>query len=65
MNIENQVITTTTENLSAAFTLWAERYANDPDSFTDVLDSNGKPVTDYGERCAAYLTKILRESGQF
>ena len=43
------------------FNEWAARYAAKPEDFGPILDSKGKPVSDYGECCAHYFEKIARE----
>lgn len=49
------------KQLAEIFDEWARRYAEDPQSFSEILDSNGKPATDYGERCAVYFEQLARE----
>jgi hypothetical protein len=49
------------EQIAATFNEWQRRYAADPDAFDAVLDDRGRPVVDYGERCAHYFVKIMRE----
>ena len=51
----------TPQRLAAIFNEWARRYAEDPDSFGEILDADGQPVTDYGERCAVYFEQIAAE----
>lgn len=48
---------------AAVFDEWARRYAEDPDQFTDVLDDQGKPISDYGSLCAAYFDKVATDLG--
>lgn len=43
---------------AAIFNEWARRYAANPDLFGDILDADGKPVVDYGKRCAVYFDRI-------
>jgi hypothetical protein len=47
--------------MAAIFNEWARRYSASPDSFGDVLGPDGKPVEDYGQRCATYFEQISRE----
>ncbi len=47
--------------MAAIFNEWARRYSESPDSFGDVLGPDGKPVEDYGQRCATYFEQISRE----
>jgi hypothetical protein len=47
--------------MAAVFNEWARRYADDPDSFSPILDADGRPVTDYGECCAVYFKQIVDE----
>lgn len=47
--------------LAAIFNEWARRYAADPGSFGEILDADGKPVTDYGQQCAVYFEQIYDE----
>lgn len=47
--------------MATVFNEWARLYSEDPDSFTDILDSNGKPVEDYGECAAIYFIKLEKE----
>jgi hypothetical protein len=49
------------QRMAAIFNEWASRFASDPDQFYSILDDNGKPVTDYGERCAFYFAQIADE----
>ncbi len=48
--------------LAAIFNEWAARYARDPEAFADaILDADGKPVVDYGKRCAIYFIEIAND----
>jgi hypothetical protein len=49
------------ERMAQVFNAWAERYAENPSEFSDVLDSDGNPVSDYGDSCAIYYDKLSRE----
>lgn len=51
---------TTQQRMTLIFNEWARRYAADPSSFGEILDANGRPVTDYGERCTLYFEEIAR-----
>ena len=46
---------------AAVFNLWNLRYSEDPDSFDDSLDENGKPIEDYGEWGAFHFQKLSDE----
>lgn len=47
--------------LEKIFNEWAKRYSENPEEFGTVLDSEGKPVKDYGQMCAIYFTKLHNE----
>jgi hypothetical protein len=47
--------------MAAVFNEWARRYAANPEDFDEILDAEGKPVEDYGDRCAVYFHKIADE----
>lgn len=49
------------QHLAAGFDEWARRWADNPGEFREILDSNGRPLTGYGERCATYLSWLLVE----
>jgi len=49
------------ETIAKIFSEWARRYAEDPGRFGEILDSEGKAVSDYGTRCAKYFTGIAKE----
>ncbi|SEG12561.1 hypothetical protein [Marinobacterium lutimaris] len=51
----------TRSQLVAVFNEWATRYADNPDEFEEILDDDGVPVEDYGERCAVYIQKVAEE----
>nr|WP_158651694.1 hypothetical protein [Marinobacterium profundum] len=51
----------TPEQMAAVFNAWAERFADDPAAFDDILDEDGIPVEDYGDRCAAYFNQLACE----
>ncbi len=54
-------MTITQQRMAAVFNEWAKRYADDPDEFGEILGDDGKPVTDYGERCALYFERLASE----
>ena len=56
-------ITLGQEQMAAVFNEWAKRYAEDPDSFSKMLDASGNPIADYGERCARYFSELYVEMG--
>jgi hypothetical protein len=47
--------------LAKIFNEWARRYADDPKSFSEILDGDGNPIDDYGDRCAEYFCKLEAE----
>jgi hypothetical protein len=51
----------TRNQLAAVFNEWAIRYADNPDAFGEILDDDGIPIEDYGDRCVAYLEKVAEE----
>ena len=53
----------THQQMAAIFNEWARRYAENPDEFDSILDANGKPVEDYGQRCALYFDQIAQDMG--
>lgn len=54
-------LTVTQQRMAAIFNEWMERYARHPEQFGDILDSDGKLVTDYGERCARFFCLVAKE----
>lgn len=48
-------------HLAAGFNEWARRWADNPNEFGAILGDDGRPLVDYGERCAAYLGWLLVE----
>lgn len=52
---------TTQQRMTAIFNEWEKRYAEKPDEFNGILDDDGNPVTDYGERCTRYFNKLADE----
>jgi hypothetical protein len=49
------------QRMSIIFNEWANRYADNPDEFGEILDENGRPFEDYGDGCAAYFDQIGTE----
>lgn len=49
------------QRMTIIFNEWAARYAANLDQFGDILGADGKPVTDYGQRCAHYFETIAHE----
>ena len=49
------------ERMAMIFNEWARRYSETPNEFGAILDSNGKPIEDYGQRCTVYFKKIAGE----
>ena len=49
------------ERMAMIFNEWAKRYSEAPDAFGEILDCDGKPIEDYGQRCTAYFTNIANE----
>ncbi len=51
----------TKECISKIFNEWAKRYAENPSEFNDILDKDGNPVEDYGDKCAIYFEQLAIE----
>lgn len=51
----------TSAKMAAVFNEWNRQYSEDPESFSDSLDENGKPIEDYGEGAAATFHRIAEE----
>lgn len=51
------------DQIAAVFNEWAKRYADDPDQFGPILDTDGRPIEDYGARCAAYFMQVAVSIG--
>ena len=51
----------TEQRMTMIFNEWAKRYAENPDEFSDILDGDGNPVSDYGESCTRYFKKLADE----
>jgi hypothetical protein len=49
------------QRMAMVFNEWAKRYSEAPGEFGDILGADGKPVEDYGQRCALYFEKIASE----
>lgn len=49
------------DRMAIVFNVWAERYADNPDEFSECLGDDGRPVSDYGECCALYFEKLTSE----
>lgn len=49
------------ERMGKIFNEWAKRYAENPTEFGNILDEDGKPVEDYGDKCAIYFEKLAIE----
>ena len=47
--------------LEMIFNEWNKRYSENPSGFTEQLDTNGNPISDYGESCAVYFQKLSNE----
>lgn len=56
-------ITTTPQQIAAAFTEWERRYREDPAGFmSDVERLQTMTPTTYGEACAPYFCSLLAAS---
>ena len=55
------MITTNIEELAAAFTEWERQYREDPEEFMSRQDTANQSTKTYGEACAPYFVKLLRE----
>lgn len=49
------------QRMAAIFNEWASQYAANPEEFSSILDADGKPVTDYGERATYFFEQIAKE----
>lgn len=49
------------EHSAKVFNEWVRRYSENPKEFSELLDANGKPFSDYGENAAAYFEKLAIE----
>lgn len=52
---------TTQQRMAAIFNEWARRFAENPNEFCSILGADGKPVEDYGQRCARYFNEIAKD----
>lgn len=52
---------TTQLRMAVIFNEWARRYAENPGEFGAILNADGKPVEDYGQRCAIYFDDIAKD----
>ena len=52
---------TTQQRMAAIFGEWGRRYAENPDEFGAILDADGRPVEDYGQRCSLYFYEIAND----
>lgn len=60
---KDEVMIQDRQRLAMIFNEWAKRYSEEPEKFDAILDADGKPVRDYGERCAAYFETLANELG--
>lgn len=51
----------TQQMMADIFNEWARRYAENPDEFGEILDADGRPVEDYGQRCVLYFESIATD----
>lgn len=51
----------TQQRMAGIFNEWARRYASDQNLFDNLLDDEGNPIEDYGDRCSLYFTQIAKE----
>lgn len=54
-------ITLSKELIANIFNEWAKRYSENPEGFSDILDSEGKPEEDYGICSAVYFLDIAKD----
>jgi hypothetical protein len=47
-------------SMADVFNEWARQYAENPEAFTNCLDADGKPLTDYGARCEVFFQQVLK-----
>jgi hypothetical protein len=47
--------------MAMIFDEWAKRYVENYDGFDNILDNFGKPVENYGLKCAIYFEKLADE----
>ncbi len=51
----------TEPQMAAVFNEWARRYAEAPETFGEILDQQGRPISDYGLRAARTFARIAAE----
>lgn len=49
------------QRMAAVFNEWANRYADNPSEFLQMLSEDGRPIADYGEVCTLYFERIAAE----
>ena len=49
------------QQMAAVFNEWARRCAEAPETFTEILDQQGRPIPDYGLRAARTFAHIAAE----
>ena len=60
--MKTKTITATLQQLSEVFTEWDRRYREDPEKFmSEALRLLKETPKTYGDACAPYLVKILKE----
>lgn len=47
--------------MEAIFNEWARQYAENPESFSEILDENGNAVDDYGKEATFCFCRIANE----
>lgn len=50
--------------LENIFNEWVKQYAEDPESYDDILDDDGNPFSDYGKRSAEVFNELYNELGE-
>jgi len=53
----------TEKQIAEVFDEWARQYADNPAKFDSILDASGKPVENYGPRCAVVFLAIAKTLG--
>jgi len=48
------------QKLAQIFNLWAKRYSENPEEFSKILDEDGQPIEDYGQKCSIYFEKLAK-----
>lgn len=59
--MKEEKMTTTQTRMMMIFNEWARRYAENPDSFKEILDEDGRPFDDYGESAMRTFNKVENE----